>query len=67
MGLRTDVPMTAPSNFQGPGLLFLQYKNGSKFFYDLLGPIPTFTEGPSDLKKKVIALIDINMLIIENK
>ena len=25
---------------------FLQYKNGSNFFYDFLRPIPTYTEGP---------------------
>ena len=35
---------------------FLQYKNGSKFFYDLLRPIPTYTEGPQIFKKIVIAL-----------
>ena len=39
------------------GLLFLQYKNGSKNFHDLLRPIPTHTEGPSDFEKIVIALM----------
>ena len=38
---------------------FLQYKNGSKFFYDLLRPIPTYTEGPQIFKKIVIALLCI--------
>ena len=57
LGCLSDVPMTAPSNFHEPGLLFLQYKNGSKNFYDLLGPLPTYTEGPSNLKKNLIALI----------
>ena len=37
---------------------FLYIKNGSKNFYDLLGPIPTYTEGPLDFKKIVIALVD---------
>ena len=36
---------------------FLQYKNGSKNFYDLLRPIPTYTEGPQIFKKIVIALV----------
>ena len=36
---------------------FLQYKNGSKIFYDLLRPIPTYTEGPQIFKKIVIALL----------
>ena len=35
---------------------FLQYKNGSKTFYDLLRPIPTYTEGSQIFKKIVIAL-----------
>ena len=36
---------------------FLHYENGSKSLYDILGPIPTYTEGPSDLKRNVIALL----------
>ena len=38
---------------------FLQYKNGSKNFYDLLRPIPTYTEGGQIFKKIVIALMYI--------
>ena len=35
-------------------ITFLPYKNGSKLLYhDLLRPIPTHTEGPSDFKKFV--------------
>ena len=35
----------------------LQYKNGSKIFYDLLRPIPTYTEGSQIFKKIVIVLL----------
>ena len=49
--------MTAPFNFDMSSIAFLQYKNGPKFFYDLLRPIPTYTEGPHDFKKIVIALL----------
>ena len=38
----------------------LHYKNGSDFFYDLLKPIPTYTEGPHIFEKNVIALINTN-------
>ena len=38
---------------------FLQYRNGSTNFYDLLRPIPTYTEGPQIFKKIVIILSNI--------
>ena len=36
---------------------FYFMKMAQKFFYDILGPITTYTEGPSDFKKIVIALL----------
>ena len=45
---------------------FLQYKNGSKNFYDLLRPIPTYTEGPQFFKKIVIALILTNLVLYKD-
>ena len=45
--------LSAPigQNFTRISIDFFQYKNGSKFFYDLLSPIPTYTEGPQIFKK----------------
>ena len=34
-------------------------KMAQKDFNDILGTIPTYTEGPSDFKKIVIALISV--------
>ena len=39
---------------------FLLNKNGSNFFYELLTPLATHTEGPSDFTKIVITLAYIN-------
>jgi hypothetical protein len=49
-------------NLYEPGLLFLHYKNGSKFFYELFRPISAHMRRPSDLKKNVITLL-MNALV----
>ena len=45
------LPAPIGQKFNRISIDFLQYRNGSKKFYDLLRPIPTYTEGPQIFKK----------------
>ena len=57
-------PAPIGQKFNSIAIDFLQYKNGSKIFYDLLKPIPNYTKEPQIFKKIVIALIARDLLII---
>ena len=65
LGRLSDVPMTAPSNFQGPAPFFLPYQNGSILVESLLSPVSSYAENPSDFSKKVTRLLHSG-LEIEN-
>ena len=45
------LPAPIDQKFNRISIDFLQYKNGSKIFYDLLRPISTYSEGPQIFKK----------------
>ena len=57
MGHQTDVPMTAPSNFERLVMEFLRIKNGSNLERSLLSTIKSYDANGRKSKKILITLV----------